>query len=146
MIQQTDVLEDRRPFIGVDAYQTLETRFLQRRMRTQRNHEIESFRVAQQLNESTEQKRQRQGASVVRNQDEQTLTCELAFERARKRAAYLYIRQPSTGRGDCVDRHPVSPHPILINCIRSLPASDSAVCRESAVDGYHRSGYECGGG
>ncbi|MEJ2605139.1 MAG: SDR family NAD(P)-dependent oxidoreductase [Anaerolineales bacterium] len=35
-------------------------------------------------------------------------------------------------RGDCVDRHPVSPHPNLINCIRLLPASDSAVCRESA--------------
>jgi len=70
----------------------MEILIAQGRMGSQRHHEIQLLRIAQHIHQQTEQKRQRQRARVIRDQNQQALVRELTLQHA-KRIAYIVIRK-----------------------------------------------------
>src|SRR5215207_5308649 len=91
MVQQANMLEPASALLRRDANQFMKALLAQRWMCPQRHHEIKLSCVMQNIAEQAEQKGQRQGACMIRDEDQHALIRELSLKSFVQRFGNLIV-------------------------------------------------------
>jgi hypothetical protein len=80
MVEQANMAEARGSLFRREAHQSMDTLVAQSRVRSKRHHEIKLFGITQNIDNTSEQKRQGQGTRMIGNQDKDALIPKSALE------------------------------------------------------------------